>query len=152
MATAMDDNYSRENGLNDSTGIVLTSSSSTTSKKNVTDEVPDYNEAFPQLISSGQAGNNRSNTFFSSPFPSSSNGNNSAGAMANTTTSLYSTTKNDEERRRKLAIHASSATTKIIEIPPDDRVLDKLDNTRRSGNQSSRITGANNNGQPLQKI
>jgi len=30
--------------------------------------------------------------------------------------------------------------------------LDKLDNTRRSGNQSSRITGANNNGQPLQKI
>jgi hypothetical protein len=113
MATAMDENYSRENGLNnDSNGIVLTS----TTKKNVVDEVPDYNEAFPQLKSAGQLANNRSNTFFSSPFPSSSssNGNNSSGAMANTTTSLYSTTKTDEERRRKLAIHASSVTTKIV--------------------------------------
>jgi len=111
MATAMDENYSRENGLNDSNGIVLTS----TTKKNVIDEVPDYNEAFPQLKSSGQVANNRSNTFFSSPFPSSSsNGNNSTGAMANTTTSLYSTTQTDEERRRKLAIHASSVTTKIV--------------------------------------
>jgi transcription antitermination factor NusA-like protein len=150
MATAMDENYSRENVLNDSsTGIVLTSS---TSKKSNFDEVPDYNEAFPQLISAGHMTNNRSNTFFSSPFPLSSNGNNSQGAMANTTTSLYSSTKNDEDRRRKLAIHASSATTKIIEIPPDERVLDKLDNSRRGGNQSSRNTGANNSGQTIQKL
>ncbi len=108
----MDNNYTRENRHNQTTGTVL--GSSTTSKKFDFDDVPDYNEAFPELISSGQVDNNRSNTFFSSPFPLSSNGNNSAGAMANTTTSLYSTTKNDEERRRKLAIHASSATTKIV--------------------------------------
>jgi hypothetical protein len=30
--------------------------------------------------------------------------------------------------------------------------LDKLDNSRRGGNQSSRNTGANINGQPLQKL
>ncbi len=112
MATAMDNSFSRENGLNDTAGLVLASSS--TPKKNDIDDVPDYNEAFPQLISAGQVDINRSNTFFSSAFPISSSGNNSTGAMANTTTSLYSTTKNDEERRRKLAIHASSATTKIV--------------------------------------
>ena len=111
----MDENYSRENGLNDTAGLVLPS---TISKKSNFDEIPDYNEAFPQLTSAGQMTTNRSNTFFSSPFPSSSssNGNNSTGAMANTTTSLYSTTKNDEERRRKLAIHASSVTTKIVSL------------------------------------
>ena len=39
-----------------------------------------------------------------------------------------------------------------IEIPPDERVLDKVDNNnRRGGNQSSRNTGATN-GQPLQKL
>jgi rRNA processing protein Krr1/Pno1 len=148
MATAMGNNYTRESGLNDTTGMVLGSS---TSKKTDSDEVPDYNEAFPQLISAGQVDVNRANTFFSSAFPLSSNGNNSTGAMANTTTSLYSSTKNDEDRRRQMAIHASSATTKIIEIPPDERVLDKVDNNRRGGNQSSRNTGANN-GQPLQKL
>ncbi len=39
-----------------------------------------------------------------------------------------------------------------IEIPPDERASDKLDNNRRGGNQSSRNNGANNNGQPLQKL
>jgi rRNA processing protein Krr1/Pno1 len=152
MATAMDENHLRENGLNDTTGSVLTPSSTTT-KKTDTDDAPDYNEAFPQLISAGQVNkNNGSNTFFSSPFPFSTNGNNSTGAMANTTTSLHSATKNDEDRRRQMAIHASSATTKIIEIPPDERVVDKLDNSRRGGNQSSRNTGATNNGQALQKL
>jgi len=114
MAAAMDDNYFRENGINDTTGIVLASSS--TSKKNAFDDVPDYNEAFPQLRSAGPVDSSRSNTFFSTAFPSSSlsNGNNSTGAMANTTTSLYSSTKNDEDRKRKLAIHASSVTTKIV--------------------------------------
>jgi rRNA processing protein Krr1/Pno1 len=147
MATAMDGNYSRENGLNNTTGLVV---GSTISKKMDIEDVPDYNEAFPQLISAGQVDINRPNTFFSSPFPSSSsNANNSTGVMANTTTSLYSTAKTDEERRRQLAIHASSVTTKIIEIPPDERVLD---NSRRPGNQSSRTTGATNNGQPLQKL
>jgi hypothetical protein len=111
MATAMDNNYTRENGLNDTTGMVLGSSKS---KKSDVDEVPDYNEAFPQLISAGHVDVNRANTFFSSAFPLSSNGNNSTGAMANTTSSLYSSTKTDEDRRRQLAIHASSATTKIV--------------------------------------
>lgn len=114
----MDENFSRENGLNDSNGINWTTTTTTTSSKSQKkdfDEVPDYNEAFPQLTSAGQVSNNRSNTFFSSPFPSSSsNGNNSTGAMANTTTSLYSNAKTDEERKRKLAIHASSVTTKIV--------------------------------------
>jgi hypothetical protein len=112
MATPMDGNYSRENGLNDTTGLVV---GSTISKKMDIEDVPDYNEAFPQLISAGQVDINRPNTFFSSPFPSSSsNANNSTGVMANTTTSLYSTAKTDEERRRQLAIHASSVTTKIV--------------------------------------
>ncbi len=109
----MGNNYTRENGLNDTTGMVLGSS---TSKKPDSDEVPDYNEAFPQLISAGQVDVNRANTFFSSPFPLSSNGNNSTGAMASTTTSLYSSGKNDEDRRRQMAIHASSATTKIVSL------------------------------------
>jgi hypothetical protein len=112
MAMSMDENYLKENGMNNTAGIIL--GSSTTSKKNDFDDTPDYNEAFPQLKSAGQAYANRSNTFFTSPFPSSSNGNNPAGAMANTTTSLYSATKNDEDRRRKMAIHATSATTKIV--------------------------------------
>jgi hypothetical protein len=109
MATAMDENYLRENGLTDTIGIVLaSSSSSTTPKKHDTDDIPDYNEAFPQLTSTGQFDMNRSNTFFSS---SSFNGTN---GMANTTSSLYSSTKVDEDRRRKLAIHEKSATTKIV--------------------------------------
>jgi hypothetical protein len=91
----------------------LTSSSK--SKKTDNDDVIDYNEHFPQLTSTGSADINRSNTFFSSAFPSSSSkGNNSTGAMANTTTSLYSSAQTDEERRRKMAIHASSVTTKIV--------------------------------------
>ncbi|CAF0936918.1 unnamed protein product [Rotaria sp. Silwood1] len=151
MATAMDDKNLRDNVLSTTTGNIQTSSSSSVSKKTDIDDVPDYNEAFPQLVSSaGHVDINRSNTFFSSSFPSKSHGNNSTGAMANTTTSLYSTTKSDEERRRAMAIHASSVTTKIIEIPPEERALD---NTRRTGvNQSSRNTGATNIGQPLQKL
>ncbi len=113
MATAWDDSFTRGHGLNDTTAMVLGLSPST-SKKTDGDDVPDYNEAFPQLISAGHVDINRSNTFFSSPFPSSSNGNNSTGAMANTTTSLYSATQNDEDRKRKWAIHASSSTTKIV--------------------------------------
>ncbi|CAF1136023.1 unnamed protein product [Adineta steineri] len=152
MAAAMDDNYFRENGLTtDTTGHIM-ASPSTTSKKNDVDDVPDYNEAFPQLRSAGQVDANRSNTFFSTAFPTSSNGNNSTGAMANTTTSLHSSAKTDEERRRKMAIHASSATTKIIEIPPDERATEKSD-PRRGGNQSSRNTGATStNAQALQKL
>lgn len=102
----MDDNTLRE------TGIAKTTSS--VSKKTEIDDVPDYNEAFPQLISTGHVDINRSNTFFSSSFPSSSTGNNATGAMANTTTALYSQAKIDEDRRRKMAIHASSTTTKIV--------------------------------------
>ncbi len=111
MATAMDENYLRENGLTDTIGIVLSSS---TPNKNDIDDVPDYNEAFPQLTSTGHLDINRSNTFFSSsPFSSSLNGTN---AMGNTTSSLYTTTKLDEDRRRKLAIHEKSATTKIVSL------------------------------------
>ncbi|CAF1554582.1 unnamed protein product [Adineta ricciae] len=151
MAAPMDAPYFRENGLTDTTSLAM--ASSTAPKKTDADDVPDYNEAFPQLRSAGKVDANRSNTFFSSPFPSASNGNSSAGAMANTTTSVYSAAKNEEERRRTMAIHASSATTKIIEIPPDERASDKMDNSRRGGNQSSRNTGATaNNGQPLQKL
>ncbi|CAF3329186.1 unnamed protein product [Rotaria socialis] len=146
MATAMDDNNLRETGI--------ASKTSSVSKKLEIDEVPDYNEAFPQLISAaGHVDINRSNTFFSTSFPSSSsNGNNSTGAMGNTTTSLFSTAKADEDRRRKMAIHASSVTTKIIEIPPEERALDN--SGRRTGNQSSRNAGANNNnsGQTIQKL
>jgi len=107
MAMTTDETYLRENGLTDTIGIVLSSSSS--SNKNDIDDVPDYNEAFPQLTSTGQLDINRSNTFFSS---SAFNG---TGVMANaTTSSLYSSAKIDEDRRRKLAIHEKSATTKIV--------------------------------------
>ena len=112
MATAMDNDSSRENLRNETSGMPF---GSTTSKKKDIDEVPDYNEAFPQLIPAGQIDVNRAHTFFpSSAFPLASNGNNSTGAMASTTTSLYATNKNDEDRRRKMAIYASSATTKIV--------------------------------------
>ncbi len=99
-----DENYLRGNGLADTIGIVLASS---ISNKNDMDDVPDYNEAFPQLTS-GLLDINRSNTFFSSSLF------NGTGAMANTTSSLYASTKMDEDRRRKLAIHEKSATTKIV--------------------------------------
>lgn len=102
---AIDENYLRENGLTNTNGIVL---SSTISNKNDIDDVPDYNEAFPQLTSMGQLDINRSNTFFSS---SAFNGPN---AMSNTTSALYSSNKIDEDRRRKLAIHEKSATTRIV--------------------------------------
>ncbi|CAF4114999.1 unnamed protein product [Rotaria magnacalcarata] len=110
MATAMDDNNLRE--------TEIASKTSSVSKKIEIDEVPDYNEAFPQLMSAaGHVDINRSNTFFSTSFPSaSSNGNNSTSAIGNTTTSLFSTTKADEDRRRKMAIHASSVTTKIVSL------------------------------------
>ncbi|CAF3746350.1 unnamed protein product [Rotaria sp. Silwood1] len=149
MDSIRDENYLRENGLTDTVGIVLSSSSK--SNINDIDDIPDYNEAFPQLTSTGSLDLNRSNTFFSSSlFSSPLNGSN---AMANTTTSLYSSTKFDEDRRRKLAIHEKSATTRIIEIPPEDRLTD---NNRRVGNQSTRNNGAinllNYNGPPLQKI
>jgi hypothetical protein len=109
MATAMDDSHSRENGLNETTGMVLT-----TSKKADIDDVPDYNEAFPQLRSAGSIDVNRSNTFFSSTFSSSSNGTNATGGTANTTTSLFAGKKSEEDRRRQLTMHASSVTTKIV--------------------------------------
>ncbi|UJR21965.1 hypothetical protein I4U23_025033 [Adineta vaga] len=147
MATTVtDENYLRDNGLADTIGIVLAS----TSEKNDVEDIPDYNEAFPQL-SSGKLDMNRSNTFFSSPFSSISiNGTN---GMASTTSSAYTSTKFEEDRRRKIAIHEKSATTKIIEIPPEERVVE---NSRRVGNQSTRNNGANNssnaNGQPLQKL
>ncbi|CAF3947051.1 unnamed protein product [Adineta steineri] len=148
MATVTDENYLRENGLTDTTGIILASS---TTNKNEVDDVPDYNEAFPQL-SSGQLDINRSNTFFSSsPFSSSSNG---IGNMAHTTSSLQSSIKNDEDRRRKIGNYEKLATTKIIEIPPEEQRI--ADNSRRAANQSTRNNGANNpsitSGQPLQKI
>ena len=107
MATPMEGNYSRENGP-----AAATLASSSASKKVDGDDVPDYNEAFPQLRSAGPADGNRSNTFFSSTFPS--NGSNSNNAMASTTSSMYSAAKNDEDRRRKMALHASSVTTKIV--------------------------------------
>ncbi len=104
MATATDQNYLREKSLADTIGMVLASSTKTDS-----DDVPDYNEAFPQLTSTGQFDLNRSNTFFSTSLF------NGTGAKANTTTSsFYSSTKNDEDRRRQLAIHEKSATTKIV--------------------------------------
>jgi hypothetical protein len=59
MATATDQNYLREKSLADTIGMVLASSTKTDS-----DDVPDYNEAFPQLTSTGQFDLNRSNTFF----------------------------------------------------------------------------------------
>jgi hypothetical protein len=113
MATAMDETYFRENGHNATNALVL--NSPTTSKKTDVDEVPDYNEAFPQLRSAGQGDVNRSSTFFSTPFPSSSaNGNNSTGAMGNTTTAMHSAAKTEEGWRRTMAMHASSTTTKIV--------------------------------------
>jgi hypothetical protein len=88
--------------------------SSSKSNKNDLDDIPDYNEAFPQLTSTGQFDINRSNTFFSSsPFSSSLNGTN---AMGHPTSSLYTSAKVDEDRRRKLAIHEKSATTKIVSL------------------------------------
>ena len=108
MATAMDN----DSGI-ETSGMPF--GSSTSKKKNV-NEVPDYNDAFPQLVPAAQLDSNRTHTFFPSAFPLASNGNNSAGATANTTTSLYTTSKNDEDRRRKMAIHASSATTKIVSL------------------------------------
>ena len=98
MAIATDENYLRENGLTDTIGIVFASSSTPTTKtKTDVDDVPDYNEAFPQLTSASS-----SNTFFTT---STFNGNG---------LSSYSTAKNDEDRRRKLAIHEKLATTKIV--------------------------------------
>lgn len=106
----MDDTFFGGNGLSDATALVLNSPA--TSKKSDVDEVPDYNEAFPQLRSAGQGDVIRSSTFFSTPFPSSTA--NGKGAMASTTTAMHSSAKIDEERRRTMAIHASSATTKIV--------------------------------------
>jgi hypothetical protein len=85
-----------------------------TPNKTEVDDVPDYNEAFPQLTSS-QMDINRSNTFFSSLL-------NEQGAMGNTTSSLYTSSKTDEDRRRKLAIHEKSVTTRIVSC------LHKIDN------------------------
>jgi hypothetical protein len=104
MATVTDENHLRENGLTNTVGIVLASSS--TPNKTEVDDVPDYNEAFPQLTSS-QMDINRSNTFFSSSL-------NEKGAMGNTTSSLYTSSKTDEDRRRKLAIHEKTVTTRIV--------------------------------------
>lgn len=104
MAMVTDENYLRENGLTDTLGIVLAS----TSKADL-DDVPDYDDAFPQLTSTGPFDLNRPNTFFSA---SAFNG---TSAMANnTTSSLHPSPKFDEDRRRKLAIHERSATTKIV--------------------------------------
>lgn len=107
MATAMDENY---NGINDSTSNKPTTTTTTTA-----DDVPDYNEAFPQLCSAG---------------------------------------KTDDERRRKLAQHASTMMTKIIEIPPEERVPEKSDGNFRRGPQgaSRNPPGANTSGQTIQKI
>jgi len=150
MATAMDNNFSRENGLNETTTwtTATTTTDSSVSKKSDADEVPDYNEAFPQLRSSGQV-IPRPNAFFGSTYSQSTNGTDAV----NNSTANNTSAKADEDKRRKLALHASTITTKIIEIPPEERVLDKNDNSRRTGNnQSSRNTGANTNGQPLQKL
>ncbi len=104
MATTTDENYLRENCLTNTIGIVLPSSN-----KSDIDDVPDYNEAFPQLTSTGQYDLNRSNTFFfSSAF------NRTSSMATSSSSSLYSSTKFDEDRRRKLAIHEKSATTKIV--------------------------------------
>jgi len=111
MAMTTDENYLRENGL------TIGLSSSSTSNKNDLDDVPDYNEAFPQLTSTGQLYLNHSNPFFSL---STFNGTN---AMNNTTSSLYSSTKIDEDRRRKLAIHEKSATTKIVRMISFRKIL-----------------------------
>ncbi|CAF0938862.1 unnamed protein product [Adineta ricciae] len=142
-----DENYLRENGFKDSNGVTLTSPSS---DKNEVDDIPDYNEAFPQL-SSRQFDVNRSHTFFTAPFSSTTM--NETNGMFNTTASACTSTKVDEDRRRKLAIHEKSATTRIIEIPPEERVVD---HSRRGGNQSTRNNGVSNpsntNGQPLQKL
>ena len=103
-----DENYLRGNGFKDSNGMTLTEPSS---NKNEVDDIPDYNEAFPQL-SSGQFDVNRSHTFFTAPF--SSTNINETNGMFNKTTSAPTSTKIDEDRRRKLAIHEKSATTKIV--------------------------------------
>lgn len=105
MAMATDENYLRENGLNDTNGIVL---SSKTPDKNEVDDVPDYNEAFPELTSTGQSDLNPLNPFFSS---SAFNGTNS---LANSTSTSYLANKIDEDRRRKIAVHEKLATTKIV--------------------------------------
>lgn len=107
MATAMDNNFSRENGLNETTTWTTTDSS--VSKKSDADEVPDYNEAFPQLRSSGQV-IPRPNAFFGSTYSQSINGTDAV----NNSTANNTLAKADEDKRRKLALHASTITTKIV--------------------------------------
>ena len=77
------------------------------------DDVPDYNEAFPQLRSARSVDGKVLNSIFSSTHLSA-NGNSSNGIMGSTTTSVYSANTADEDRQRKLALHASSVTTKIV--------------------------------------
>ncbi|CAF4704917.1 unnamed protein product, partial [Rotaria magnacalcarata] len=48
----------------------------------------------------------------------------------------------DEDRRRQIAIHEKSATTKIIEIPPEERITD---NPRRGGGNQSTRNGIGSN-------
>ena len=100
------DNCLRENDLTNRIDMSLTSSSTTNVNDN--DDVPDYNEAFPQLTSTNHADINRSNSYFSSSSFDESN------RLANTTNSLYISTKADDDRRRKLAIHEKLMTTKIV--------------------------------------
>ncbi|CAF3361315.1 unnamed protein product [Rotaria socialis] len=146
MDVLTDDNFLRENGLTKTVGM----NSGATSNVNDIDDAPDYNEEFPHLKSANSLDLTRSSTFFSSSsFASSLN-----GSLGNTTAALYTSSRIDEDRRRQIAIHEKSATTKIIEIPPEERITD---NPRRGGgNQSTRNgIGSNlsvNNGPPLQKL
>lgn len=107
-----------ENGYADAVNLVLASSSSSSSSSsdvvsingNET-EVLDYNEAFPQLNVNGH--HQQENTFFSS---ASFNGRQD---------NVYPLKKAEDERRRQIAVHERLATTKIIEIPPEERLQEK---------------------------
>lgn len=87
-----------------------TSSKQTT----VTEDVLDYNDAFPQLTSAVHGDGLRANTLFSSRHTSATNGSNAVGSMASTTNTMYAGNNNEEERRRKFVAHASAMTTKIV--------------------------------------
>lgn len=123
-----------ENGYADTVKMVLASSSSSSSSSsdahsingNDGGEVLDYNEAFPELTLNGTG---TSHTFFAS---ASFN-----GPQENS----FTLKKPEEERRRQVAIHERSATTKIIEIPPEERLTEK-----------SASNGTNRAGQRLQKL
>ncbi|CAF0851685.1 unnamed protein product [Didymodactylos carnosus] len=127
--------------------------------KNDDDAIPDYDEAFPELVGETRAPG--SSLFLSSSAMTNSGKITSSNAKNNnmhtTTSAMINQRSDDDEKRRKFAIHASTSTTRIIEIPPEERLAD---NPRRNNNQNQnnqRNNAGNNSvgnvfGQSIQKL